>query len=305
MSDNNKHEEEDILEQQADTQAKPQSTESQPSQYGQAPPYPPYGAPQQPYGTPQQPYGAPQQPYGAPQQPYGAPQQPYGAPQQPYGAPPQPYGAPQTPYYGPGPYSNYGMPPETDILLMEYPGEEKRLVKLASRGARFGAYIIDYILSSIPSSILTIIFFAQFFPSFIAYANAIDANGQFNPGPEGFEIDGYAITSEFMARFFVWILLIIVISLVVQVLYYGLIPVLTKGQTPGKKMLHLRAVSESGHYLSTGGQLLRGLVGYTLLSLFTSGLTVLVSGIMILISDKRQGIHDYIAASLVISEKPF
>lgn len=232
--------------------------------------------------------------------------QPNGAAQQPpYGqAPYQPYDPRYTPNYGQQPYPLY--PPysaqqASDILLMEYPGGEKRLVKLASRGARFGAYIIDSLLSSIPSGILAVIFFVRFLPQLISYARLAEAGGNLDPY-NGMPIE---FSSAFISEIIFWLVAITVLSLVVQIVYYGLIPVWTKGQTLGKKMLGMRAVHENGHYLSTGGQLLRGLVGFSLLSLFTSGITVWVSAVMILVTDKRQGIHDFIAASLVISEKPF
>ena len=224
-------------------------------------------------------------------------QQPYG--QQPYG---QPYG--QAPYGQPG-QSPYGQPNPTEILLMEYPGGEKRLVKLASRGIRFGAYLIDSVITSIPSFIIGLLLLVKFFrllwdPT-TGLMNYID---QFTG--ELVNIDHFASVNGRELRSLVfWFVALIVISLLTQILCYGLIPVWTNGQTLGKKMLKLRAVSEDGFYLSTGGQLLRGVIGVVLLSLVTTGMTTWISAVMVLVTDKRQGIHDYMANSVVISEKSF
>ncbi len=226
-------------------------------------------------------------------------QAPYGQGyQQPYQAP---YGQQhQTPYAQP-----YGYVPPSEVLLMEYPGQEKRLVRLASRGARFGAYLIDSIICGIPSTILAIIIMVNFFNNIFGATSPLWGN--VNPITGEMIIDERFIEANwnFFANFFIWMLILVLISLVIQVVYYGLIPIWTNGQTLGKKMLSLRAVNESGHYLTTGGHLLRGLVGFVLLSLVTSSTTILISAIMVLVTDKRQGIHDFIANSVVISEKPF
>ena len=221
--------------------------------------------------------------------------------QQPYGQ--QPYGQ----QYGQAPYGQapYGQPNPTEILLMEYPGGEKRLVKLASRGIRFGAYLIDSVITSIPSFIIGLLLLVKFFrllwdPT-TGLMNYID---QFTG--ELVNIDHFASVNGRELRSLVfWFVALIVISLLTQILCYGLIPVWTNGQTLGKKMLKLRAVSEDGFYLSTGGQLLRGVIGVVLLSLVTSGMTTWISAVMVLVTDKRQGIHDYMANSVVISEKSF
>ncbi len=184
---------------------------------------------------------------------------------------------------------------------MEYPGGEKRLVKLASKGSRVGAYFIDNVIAGIPMLIVMLIMLFQTMPRFIMLFEEMAYYGNFDD-PSYLPTQ---VFNEFFSTFFLWIIGITVISAVIQILYYGVIPVLTKGQTLGKKMLKMRAVSEDGHYLSTGGQLLRGAVGFTLLSIFTSGITIWVSAVMILVTDKRQGIHDYMAGSLVISEKAF
>lgn len=223
-----------------------------------------------------------------------------------------PYGQPYvTPYqtsggsaYGAGNHPPYGQPNPNEILLMEYPGNEKRLVKLASRGIRFGAYLIDSVIAGIPSSIVSIFFLLSFFGLVFhpetGLVNYIDSySGEIY-------IDYFVAQNGPMIRqTIMWFIAMIVINIVAQVFFYGLVPLWTKGQTLGKKMLKLRAVSEDGHYLSNGNQIMRGLIGVFLLSLVTSGLTTWITAIMVLVTDKRQGIHDFMAGSVVISEKPF
>lgn len=227
--------------------------------------------------------------------------QPYGQPgaNQPYGqsGPYQPYGQ-----HGPNPY---GQVQANELLLMEYPENEKRLVKLASRGIRFGAYLIDSFISSIPSAIVAIFFLIKFFQliwtPYTGLMNYIDPGSGMIVNFDHFLSVNY---SDIRALIF-WFIALLVISLLAQILFYALIPIWTNGQTLGKKMLKLRAVHEDGHYLSTGAQLLRGLVGVILLAFVTSNMTMWISAVMILVTDKRQGIHDYMASSVVISEKAF
>lgn len=70
--------------------------------------------------------------------------------------------------------------------------------------------------------------------------------------------------------------------------------------SPAKKMLKLIVIdNETGRPAAMGKMAMRELVGKTLLSWVSAGITSLVSGIMILASDKRQGIWDQIAGTTV------
>lgn len=230
------------------------------------------------------------------------PQSQYGYDQQN-----QQWGQPQNPHQqAQQPYGHQYNQQQNEVMLMEYPGGEKRWVKLGSRGARFGAYLIDSIISGIPTTILTFIFMYGFFRQMMNMPFWVMQGQLTDEELERFMREFFfGSGTNFFTYLIGWILIILAVSLVVQALYYGLIPVLTKGRTLGKMMLSLRAVSDNGQYLTTGGQWIRGLLGFTLLSLVTSGITIVVSAIMVLVTDKRQGIHDYMASSVVISEKPF
>lgn len=70
--------------------------------------------------------------------------------------------------------------------------------------------------------------------------------------------------------------------------------------SPAKKMLKLVVVdTETGRPAAMGKMAMRELVGKMLLGSISGGITSLVSGIMILASDKRQGIWDQIAGTTV------
>lgn len=217
----------------------------------------------------------------------------------------QPYGQAANQPYGQAAPNQYGQAQANELMLMEYPGNEKRLVKVASRGIRFGAYLIDSFISGIPSAIIAIFFMIKFFQliwtPYTGLMNYVDPGSGMIVNFDHFLSVNY---SDIRAMIF-WFIALLVVSLLAQILFFALIPIWTNGQTLGKKMLKLRAVHEDGRYLSTGAQLLRGLVGVILLAFVTSNMTMWISAVMILVTDKRQGIHDYMASSVVISEKAF
>jgi uncharacterized RDD family membrane protein YckC len=73
-----------------------------------------------------------------------------------------------------------------------------------------------------------------------------------------------------------------------------------QGTSPAKKMLGLVVVDLStGQPANMGKMAMRELVGKWLLGSISFGVTTLVGGIMILASDKRQGIWDQIAGTTV------
>lgn len=81
------------------------------------------------------------------------------------------------------------------------------------------------------------------------------------------------------------------ISFIISLVYY--IIFLTKdGTTPGYKYLGLRIVKENGNLLNTGEVALR-----TFLNNFIPFLA-LINGIMILVTQKRQGLHDMAVSSI-------
>jgi uncharacterized RDD family membrane protein YckC len=77
-----------------------------------------------------------------------------------------------------------------------------------------------------------------------------------------------------------------------------------QGTSPAKKMLGLVVIdTTTGAPASMGKMAMRELVGKTLLSWVSVGITTLVGGIMILSNNKRQGIWDQIASTTVCRAK--
>jgi len=73
--------------------------------------------------------------------------------------------------------------------------------------------------------------------------------------------------------------------------------------SPAKKMLKLRIVdANTGAPATMTQMLLREGLGKMVLGVVASGLGVLVSAVLILVTPKRQGVWDYIATTMVVSE---
>ncbi|UNO40321.1 RDD family protein [Streptomyces sp. MST-110588] len=216
-----------------------QPPQAQPGPYGQ-PPQAPYGQPAAPqdgqpgYGYPQQAPPA-QQPYGYPQQPQ-QPQQPYGYPQQ---AAPSPYGA-----QGgmPGPGMGMGAPQG-----------------YASWGARVGAFLLDYLIVGL---IPTICGSLAFFTALGAAHEAIPDTSYCRDPQCVTDAFDRAAASSSTAGFTMGALLLILLGSLAGLI--GGIFILVKegstGQTPGKKAMNIRLVSEAtGQPIGFGMAFLRRL----------------------------------------------
>ena len=77
------------------------------------------------------------------------------------------------------------------------------------------------------------------------------------------------------------------------------------GLTPAKQLLGLRVMNVENRQPATGGQMaIREIVGKGVIGLFTCGIgPFLLSGIMILLHDSRQGLWDRIAKTAVIEDR--
>ncbi|MDI9498685.1 MAG: RDD family protein [Bacillota bacterium] len=271
-------------------QQQPQYSQ-QPGGYQQQPQYS-----QQPGGYQQQPQYS-QQPGGYQQQPQYS-QQPGGYQQQPQYSQ-QPGGYQQQPQYTQQP-GGYQQPYAADpVMLLEYPDGNRRYVKLAAKGRRFGAYLLDSLFLSIPSSIIVIVYLVTTIGNLAATDwSGLEEYRGYSENPFAEPI--FDFTFSLIGNMFILYLVLLLIS----TLYMVVIPVLTGGRTPGKMILKLRPVSTSGYTLSRGSIFLRQFVGLGLLSAISGGITTIVSAVMILVNEKRQGIHDYICDGVVIDERP-
>ena len=74
--------------------------------------------------------------------------------------------------------------------------------------------------------------------------------------------------------------------------------------SPAKKMLGLRIVDlTTGAPATMQQMLLRELVGKIVLGSVTSGVTFLVSAVLVLVTPTRQGVWDYLSKTTVVSER--
>lgn len=74
--------------------------------------------------------------------------------------------------------------------------------------------------------------------------------------------------------------------------------------SPAKKMLGLRIVDlNTGAPATMQQMLLRELVGKIVLGSVTSGVTGLVSAVLVLVTPTRQGVWDYLSKTTVVSER--
>lgn len=101
---------------------------------------------------------------------------------------------------------------------------------------------------------------------------------------------------------FVLDLLLSIVLLGIGWLIWSLV-IWTKGQSPGKALLGIRVLkADTGRSASWGTMVLRELVGKWLLGSVTGGITTIVSIVMILTGDTRQGLWDKIAGTTVVDD---
>ena len=78
----------------------------------------------------------------------------------------------------------------------------------------------------------------------------------------------------------------------------------SQATSPAKKILGLRIVDlGTGAPATMQQMLLRELVGKIVLGSVTSGLTSLISAVLVLVTPSRQGVWDYLSKTTVVSEK--
>ena len=228
---------------------------------------PPQGS--QPYGEPQpgQPYGQSGQPSGEqPGQPYGQqPGQQYGQPGQQYGQPPsQQYGQP----YGAMPPPPAGAMAGADQVTLPNVGT----VTVASIGQRFVGRLLDVLIVGIPAWIIATIIIAA-------------------------TSDGGSTTSYAAV-------LTIALMLAVLGILYEVSLIAIRGATLGKQIAGVKVLrAEDGQLPGWGPSALRWVI--PAVANFVCGLLTIVVYLSPLFdnSGRRQGWHDKVAKTIVISTK--
>ena len=116
--------------------------------------------------------------------------------------------------------------------------------------------------------------------------------GSYTPCDNGVRFGAYALD-----------LLLAIVTCFIGWLIWSII-LWQQGTSPAKKMLGLVVIdTTTGAPASMGKMAMRELVGKTLLSWVSVGITTLVGAIMILSNNKRQGIWDQIASTTVCRAK--
>ncbi len=159
----------------------------------------------------------------------------------------------------------------------EYQTSEKVRIEyeIGSIALRCSAFIVDIVIRSIIFFILYILLILLLIGSaFIssAFSSGSAANG---------------------------VLIIILILFALAMLSYNLIfEVIWKGQTPGKRIMHLRAVNDDGTYMNFTTVLLRNVFRIVdmLPAAYLTGIIVMA------LNKKRKRIGDYVAGTIVIRE---
>ncbi|ANE46988.1 membrane protein [Paenibacillus swuensis] len=92
------------------------------------------------------------------------------------------------------------------------------------------------------------------------------------------------------------------ISEILSFLYNLLTPVFWNGYTVGKRICGIRIVKvNDGASPGLGTMLLRNVVAY-LVYVFTFGIAVIVSVIMVAVREDKRSLHDFIAGTMVIRD---
>lgn len=168
------------------------------------------------------------------------------------------------------------LPPKPTVLQQMPTSPETSLQPIAYGGRfdRFMAYIVDSIL-------ISLLLFATFIPAILLGSFVI----------VGVSEDAGTIV----------VLLLMIASVLLSYWVIRIRPVIKTGQTMGKKLLHLKVVKENGQPLSPG-------------SVWAREIALIISGSIsflffvfvapILFTLKRQGVHDMIVGSIVVSANP-
>lgn len=156
--------------------------------------------------------------------------------------------------------------------------------KYAGFWLRFVAYIIDNIIIQIIQSFVIIPVLGVMGIGF-ASASAFDWD----------DISG-AETVGMLIAFISAMSALVIVSLIIQVLYYALMESSKNKATLGKMALGLEVVDMDGKKLDFGKALIRQL------GKIISGMIFLIGYIMAGFTEKKQALHDIIAGTLVVKK---
>jgi uncharacterized RDD family membrane protein YckC len=234
------------------------------------------------------------------QLPYGGPHQDssYGRPPQQYGQPPQQYGAQYGPQYGPPAGDYLAMPPAyaTGLGVKATPDG----VPLASYGQRVGAWLIDAVIQVAITTLAAWYWLAQFLSWYTTWFSQLMNEAESGVQPT---IDQTQLSDQIMG----YVVPISLVSFLVTIVYQ--VAFLTwRGATPGKMALGISVRLRERPGTPTLGVALKRqtvYIGTSLLSLvpvigLTSSIIKILNLLWPLWDDKRQALHDKVAATNVV-----
>lgn len=187
---------------------------------------------------------------------------------------------------------------------------------------RLVAYILDIIVVSIASAILALPFTMNDNYTKL-YDNVMEVNTNYIKG----EIDADTYTAQNIDAsydFAYAAVIVTIIQIVCYILYFGILPVYNKGQTVGKKLMHIKIQKSDDSKLGVNDMVIRAFI---INSIFTSIITLLftvfsnktiyyygsnalvylqdiiivISAFMILYRKDKRGLHDIICKTEVIT----
>jgi uncharacterized RDD family membrane protein YckC len=158
-----------------------------------------------------------------------------------------------------------------DNLVVDTPEQIPLEFPLAGIGSRFLALALDMMLQMTAGVVLGI------------FVLAIVANA-FEPGTK---------------RVWLWAVLILV-SFLVQFGYFAFFEAIWNGQTPGKRVVRLRVIHESGRPITTYEAVARNLLRIVDSLPGPYGVAIISA----LVSAKSKRLGDYVAGTVVVYEKP-
>lgn len=162
---------------------------------------------------------------------------------------------------------------------------QKRVMKLATRGKRFGAGLID----SVPVAFIIIAFFGQIISGVL---NLIQSAISSIPGSESYYSSAPYVVDTFSYSFVFMVLVLVFLG---AELYF-----FSRSQTIGKAILGLRVVdAKTGRPVGFAKMLLREIIVKK-----ASSSVLWLGYIWILIDKYNRGWHDKILDTYVIDEKP-
>ncbi|NJP40451.1 RDD family protein [Oscillospiraceae bacterium HV4-5-C5C] len=248
----------------------------------------------------------------------------------------------QTGAGSPPPYQ--GPPSSEPVLVMGYPGGERRYVRLASRGRRVGAALIDRVIAGIPVTIIAVILLFRLLIPMLSYISpyspynyqnqAVDPSaysltsqepaadskvvgaqqlGSYDPYAYDFDFDDFYPESDngsdYLYASMGSAVFLLLLKYLFQVALWSwgidlIFYVVIPLFTGGRTLGKLMLNLRP---VKARGQLLTrgGVLGRQLLMLVLSAFVKLISLLTILFTEKYQALHDFICDTVVIDERPF